>query len=306
MPININDPEYTKAEKLFHESKTIEDQLIAINKMISHAPSHKGAENLRQQLTTRRKKLELQLEKKKKAAKSTKTGIKKEDMQVIIVGYSNVGKSSLLKILTNAQPKISEIKYTTKEPQVGIMEYKGVQIQVIEIPAIDGDFFDKSIAHTADTILLVITNFEDIEKIKNFLSMITGKIIIVYAKNDLLSPEEKRKMYARLQSKRYEFELISCIPYNKENGIEELKEKIFNSFEIIRVFTKEPGKNKSLKPIILKPNSTVKDVAEKILKGFSKKVKVTKIWGPSSKFGGQIVGLNHKLKDLDTVEFSTK
>lgn len=306
MPININDPEYTKAEKLFHESKTIEDQLIALNKMISHAPSHKGAENLRQQLTTRRKKLELQLEKKKKAAKSTKIGIKKEDMQVIIVGYSNVGKSSLLKILTNAQPKISEIKYTTKEPQVGIMEYQGVQIQVVEIPAIDGDFFDKSIAHTADTILLMITNFEDIEKIKNFLSMITGKIIIVYAKNDLLSPEEKRKMHARLQSKRYNFELISSIPHNKENGIEELKEKIFNSFEIIRVFTKEPGKNKSLKPIILKPNSTVKDVAEKILKGFSKKVKVTKIWGPSSKFGGQIVGLNHKLKDLDTVEFSTK
>jgi len=47
-------------------------------------------------------------------------------------------------------------------------------------------------------------------------------------------------------------------------------------------------------------------VAEKILKGFSEKVKETKIWGPSSKFPGQIVGLNHKLRDLDVVEFKTK
>jgi len=54
------------------------------------------------------------------------------------------------------------------------------------------------------------------------------------------------------------------------------------------------------------PHSTVKDVAEKILKGFSKKVKKTKIWGPSSKFSGQIIGLNHELKDMDTVEFTTK
>ena len=55
MPINVNDPEYTKAEIAFHEAKTLEEQLLFLNKMISHAPSHKGAENLRQQLTTKRK-----------------------------------------------------------------------------------------------------------------------------------------------------------------------------------------------------------------------------------------------------------
>ena len=56
----------------------------------------------------------------------------------------------------------------------------------------------------------------------------------------------------------------------------------------------------------MKPGATVKDVAEKILHGFSKNIKETRIWGPSSKFSGQKVGLNHKLKDLDTVEFKTK
>ena len=60
------------------------------------------------------------------------------------------------------------------------------------------------------------------------------------------------------------------------------------------------------KPIIMKKGSTLKDIAEKILKGFSKNVKETKIWGPSSKFPGQKIGLAHKLKDLDVVEFKTR
>ena len=80
---------------------------------------------------------------------------------------------------------------------------------------------------------------------------------------------------------------------------------IFESFNKIRVYTKEPGKEKSNRPIILNPNSRVKDVAEKILKGFSKKIRETKIWGPSSKFAGQKVGLTHKIKDLDIIEFKT-
>jgi hypothetical protein len=74
---------------------------------------------------------------------------------------------------------------------------------------------------------------------------------------------------------------------------------------VIRVYTKEPGKSPSPIPVILKEGSTVRDVAESILKGFSQRVKETKITGPSSKFPNQIVGLNHVLKDKDIVEFKT-
>jgi ribosome-interacting GTPase 1 len=84
-----------------------------------------------------------------------------------------------------------------------------------------------------------------------------------------------------------------------------LKEKIFKSFNKIRVYTKEPGKKKTDRPIILKPDSTVKDVAEKILHGFSHRIKESRVTGPSGKFPNQKVGLQHKLKDLDTVEFKT-
>ncbi|MCR4327333.1 MAG: 50S ribosome-binding GTPase [Nanoarchaeota archaeon] len=306
MPVNVNDPEYVKAEKEYHESKDKEDQLLALKKMISHAPKHKGGENLRQQLTQRRKKLEELIEKKKARKKGSKPGLKKEEMQAVIIGKSNSGKSSLLKILTNANPKISSVPFSTESYQVGIMDYENCPTQIIEIPAIEGENFERGIVHTADTIIILLKSLDELEEVKKKIPPHEGKEIIVINKSDLLTPEDKRKIKAQMQSKKYNFEIISSLPYIKENGILELKKKIFDSFEVLRIFTKEPGKEKGVKPMILRPGSTIKEVAEKILKGFSKKVIETKIWGPSSKFSGQIVGLNHKLKDLDTVEFKTK
>ena len=306
MPINVNDPEYLKSEKNYSEAKNPEEKLISLNKMISHAPKHKGGENLRQQLTQRRKRLEELIEKKKKKGHGGKLGIKKGEMQAVIIGKTNSGKSSLLKVLTNAYPKINSVPFSTGEPFLGTMEYENSQIQVVEIPAIEGEKFDRGVVHTADTLLLIITLQKEIEEIRKKLPPHEGKEIIVLNKSDLLSSEEKRRIRSQMETKKYNFEIISCLPYIRENGIEELKKKIFDSFNILRIFTKEPGKEKSKKPLILPSGSSIKDVAEKILKGLSKKVIETKIWGPSSKFSGQKVGLQHKLKDLDIVEFKTK
>ena len=96
--------------------------------------------------------------------------------------------------------------------------------------------------------------------------------------------------------------MISC---KTEEGIPELKEKIWQSLNKIRVYTKQPGKQADNEPVILKQGSTVKDVAEKIFHGFSSQIKETRITGPSSKFPNQKVGLEHVLKDKDTVEFKT-
>jgi hypothetical protein len=74
----------------------------------------------------------------------------------------------------------------------------------------------------------------------------------------------------------------------------------------IRVYTKEPSHPVSQIPIVLPEGSSVKDVAESILKGFSEKVRETFLTGPSGKFPNQRVGLSHILKDRDVVEFKTK
>ncbi len=301
MPINAH-PEYLAAEKVYLNAETKEQKIQALKKMISHAPSHKGAENLRAQLKKRLARLKYANEKEIKQKKSGKTGIKKEDMQAVIVGKKNSGKSSLLKLLTNAQPKISSI-FTTTESQVGMMNYATTKIQLIEIPSIDSEFYDKGIVYTADAVLILIKNLEELSEIEKDIKT-TGKKIIVLNKTDLVSEQEKRKLSATLQSKKYNFVLISC---KTRQGIEELKEKIFESFNKLRIYTKEPGKEFVKKnPMILEPDSTIKDVSEKILKGFSEKIKQIKIWGPSSKFSGQIVGLKHKIKDLDIVEFKTR
>jgi ribosome-interacting GTPase 1 len=57
--------------------------------------------------------------------------------------------------------------------------------------------------------------------------------------------------------------------------------------------------------MILPVNSTLKDAIEKIRKGMSERVKRSRVWGPSSKFGGQVIGLDHVMKDKDIVEFTT-
>jgi hypothetical protein len=307
MPINAH-PEYLNAEKEYMEAISIEDRIEKLKNMISHAPGHKGAENLRVQLKTRLKKLQAQLEKSKARKKGSggKTGIKKEDLQAVIVGFSKSGKSSLLNILTKANTKVSNIPFTTTNPAIGIMYYYSVPIQIIEIPAIESEYYDKGVVYTSDTIILLINSIEEIPKLMNLLEKNPGKKIIAFNKIDTLTENEKRKLNANLQSKKYNFTLIST---ETGEGIQELKEKLFKSFNKLRIYTKEPGKemDKSKeKPVILNPNSTIQDVAEKILKGFSKKVIQTKIWGPSSKFPGQIVSLKHEVKDLDTVEFKTK
>jgi len=303
MPINAH-PEFIAAEGEYHKAQTLDDKIDKLKKMISLAPAHKGGENLRAQLKVRLKKLQEQQIKNKKK-KGSQKGIKKADMQAILVGKTNSGKSSLLKILTNANPIISSIKFQTKEPQIGMMNYATTQIQIIENPAIDSPDYDKGLTNTADTIIIVATNLEDIEKISAELKNTDGKKIIAFNKIDLLDSEQKRKLEATLNSKKYNYALIST---RTEEGIEILKGKIFQSFEKIRVYTKEPEKKEPdrNKPVILPPKSSVKDVAEKILHGFSNRVKQVKIWGPSAKFSGQKVGLNHILKDNDIVEFRTR
>ncbi|MDO8623560.1 MAG: GTPase [archaeon] len=302
MPVNAH-PDYVQAEKEYLLAQTLEEKLKALEKMISLAPKHKSSENMRAELKNRYRKLQEKIEKGKKSGKVTKTGIRKEDMQAVIIGFTKSGKSSLLSLITNAQPQIGDYNFTTKKPILGMMNYYNANIQIIENPAFESEYYDKGLTNSADTILILVTELEQIKKIEQDLTTSSGKRIIVFNKIDLLNENEKRKIAASLQSKKYNFALIST---ETKEGIKELKEKLFKSFNRIRVYTKEPGKERSKIPIILDPNSNVKDVAEKILHGFSKNVKETKIWGPSSKFSGQKVGLHHLIKDLDVVEFKTK
>ena len=91
-----------------------------------------------------------------------------------------------------------------------MMNYKGVNIQLIEVPAIDSEYYDKGIVHTADLILILVDKTEQIDEIKKQLENVSGNILIVFNKIDLLNADEKRKLEARLKSSKLNFVMISA------------------------------------------------------------------------------------------------
>jgi ribosome-interacting GTPase 1 len=95
---------------------------------------------------------------------------------------------------------------------------------------------------------------------------------------------------------------VLFISVKKDVGISELIKQIFEKLGFIRVYLKHPGGDVDYdEPLILKKGSTVKKVCEAIHKDTLKKFLYARLWGPSSKFPEQTVGLKHVLKDSDVI-----
>jgi hypothetical protein len=292
---------YQRAEREFQEATSDEERLACLEIMMKEVPKHKSSENMRKNLTNRYKKLKTSLEKQKKSGKGNQVGIKKADMQCVLAGLPNAGKSTIFKTLTRQEAKISQHPFTTHTPQLGTFLYEDAQIQIIDIPAFPNH--DKSLINSTDTLLLIIDDLDQIKKTEEYTYRTKAKIILIFNKSDLLSENEIRKIKANLKSKfkKYDYIFFSQNPTKLE--LNSLKQKIFETFPIIRVYTKEPKKEPSKEPMILKKGAIFKNAVEKVRKGLSEKIKRSRIWGPSSKFGGQVIGLNHVLKDKDIIEF---
>jgi GTP-binding protein len=59
-----------------------------------------------------------------------------------IVGLPNVGKSSLLKALTNANPKIAGYPFTTLEPNLGVVTTHDKRLVIVDVPGVIEDAWE--------------------------------------------------------------------------------------------------------------------------------------------------------------------
>ncbi len=85
-------------------------------------------------------------------------------------------------------------------------------------------------------------------------------------------------------------------------GLDRLGDIIFDTLEIIRVYTKQPNKEPDPDPLVLEKGATVLDAARRIHKDLARRFRYAKIWGPSAKYPGQRVGTDHVLMDGDIIE----
>jgi len=289
MPVNPG-IKYQLAEREFQESDTTVTKLKALRNMMATVPRHKSSEGLQKEIKEKIAKYKRLLEKEKKSKKrGSYLSLKKEGVaSVIIWGITNSGKSTLLSQLTNAKPEISEYEFTTNKPEVGVLDYKGVKIQLVELPALVQNYFNiergafyLSIVRNFDLIIYILDQTRDI---KYQLDLLNEEL----KKNDI---EKKVVLYGTKGEARFSLSL------------DELKEEIWNNLGLIKVYTKSvEKKNPDYPPVALNKGSTVRDLALVIHKDFVKKFKFARVWGKSVKFDGAQVGLDHVLEDEDVVE----
>ena len=321
MPANLP-PQYYDAEKRYRSARTPEDKIEALETMLAIMPRHKGTDHLYGDL--RRRIAKLMEEAERKAATSRASFyIRREGAgQVALVGLPNSGKSQLLASVTDAMPEIGDYPYTTKTPNIGMMKFENIQIQLVDTPPVTGKdsrVWLNNVARNADLIAIVTdlssSPVEQVESTlleldtvgivptsvpaENLIGKRPKKMMIIGNKSDIDESEAGWKQIKTRYSARFPVTAISAAA---RSDFDDLKRNIFHALCIIRVHTKSPGKKADLTdPIILKAGSTVKDAAEDVHKDFKAKLKYAVVWG-SGKFDGQRVSQDHVLKDNDIIE----
>ena len=134
-----------------------------------------------------------------------------------LVGFPNVGKSTLLSVITAAKPKIADYEFTTLKPNLGIVDYRDYQSFVMaDIPGIIegaaegkglGHYFLRHIERNSILLFLIPVDASDIKKQYDILldelkrynpEMLDKERLVAISKSDLLDNELQTELKAEL------------------------------------------------------------------------------------------------------------
>jgi ribosome-interacting GTPase 1 len=161
VPANLS-PEYKAAADAFRRARDPEARLGHLREMLRVIPKHKGTDHLQADLKRRIKELDEQLAGPKKGgARSGPALVVRPEgaAQIALLGPPNSGKSLLHHRLTGSGARSGPFPFTTRYPEPGMLEWEGVHIQLVDLPAVasqDPQPWLTSALQSADACLLVI------------------------------------------------------------------------------------------------------------------------------------------------------
>jgi GTP-binding protein len=180
-----------------------------------------------------------------------------------LVGYPNVGKSTLISRLSAARPKIADYAFTTLEPNLGVVsvgEWPSEQsFTVADLPGLIegahsgaglGIQFLRHIERTSVVVHLVdlsdsteradpVEDFKVItEELRSFDPALAAKpTMVVAAKVDVANPEKLKKLRAMAKRRKLPFQAISAVT---GEGVEALKYALAEMVATHRPINVEP------------------------------------------------------------------
>ena len=99
------------------------------------------------------------------------------------------------------------------------------------------------------------------------------------------------------------------VPVSAEADVnmQALREEIYKRLDFVRVYMRRrTGETDFEEPMVVRGGATIADVCDKVHRGMKDEFRYAQVWGKSVKFGGQRVGMTHRLEDQDVLTIVTK